>query len=257
MAENGKIVSPGLVLRDLPSKDNNSLLSILTATDGLVTATAYGARKSGSSLSAGTRLFNYSEFTLLESRGRYKVDSAKSLEQFFGLSGSVEGLAAASYFMELLYDVSLAGEADVSSLRLALNALYALSQGKKPHRLVKAAFELRLMALAGFEPALDACFGCGSETVEYFDVAEAGVLCASCASPRRAAGQRVYPLYPAALDAMRYIVFSPMPRLFSFALGEEAAANLSFLCELYTREQMGRSYDSLDIYHALCDGQGE
>ena len=49
-----KIISPGLVLRDLPAKDNNSLLTILTATDGLVTATAYGARKTGSSLSAGT-----------------------------------------------------------------------------------------------------------------------------------------------------------------------------------------------------------
>lgn len=250
---NNKIVSPGLVLREQPVKDHNSLLTILTATDGLVTATAYGARKSGSSLSSGTKLFNYSEFTLLESRGHYKVDSAKSLEQFFALSNSIEGLAAASYFVQLLYDVSLAGEPDAAVLRLALNALYALAKGVRPHRLVKSAFELRLMALAGFEPELDVCAGCGGRNTAFFSMTDACVYCENCAAPRRLSGDRIYPLYPAALDAMRYIVSADMPRLFSFSLGDEAAANLSFLCELYTREQMGRSYESLDIYHSLCD----
>ncbi len=245
-------MSPGLVLREIPVKEHNSLLTILTATDGLVTATAYGARKSGSSLSNGTRLFNYSEFTLLENRGRYKVDSVKSLEQFFALSNSVEALAAASYFVQLLYDVSLAGEPDTAVLRLALNALYALAKGKRSHKLIKAAFELRLMALSGFEPELDACVGCASGNPAFFSMSDAGVYCENCAAPRRASGDRIYPMYPAALDAMRYILSSDMPRLFSFLLGEEALDNLQFLCELFTREQMGRSYESLDIYHALC-----
>lgn len=249
---NSKIVSPGLVLREIPVKEKNSLLTILTATDGLVTATAYGARGSGSALSSGTRLFNYSEFTLLESRGHYKVDSVKSLEQFFALSNSVEGLAAASYFVQLLYDVSLAGQPDAAVLRLALNALYALAKGKRPHGLVKAAFELRLMALSGFEPELEACAGCGSGIPIYFSVADAGIYCENCAAPRRSSGDRIYPMYPAALDAMRYILSSDMPRLFSFSLGEDALENLQFLCEIYTREQMGRSYESLDIYHSLC-----
>ena len=249
-----KIISPGLVLRDVPAKDNNSLLTILTATDGLVTATAYGARKSGGSLSGGTQLFCYSEFTLMESRSRWKVDSVRSLEQFFDLSNSVEGLAAASYFVELLLDISVAGEADTGILRLALNALYALARGKRDHRLIKAAFELRLMSLAGFEPELDVCAGCGSEETAFFSMEDACIYCENCARPRRDGGGRIYALYPAALEAMRYILSADMPRLFSFSLGKEAAENLSFLCELYTREQMGRSYDSLEIYHALCDG---
>ncbi len=246
-------MSPGLVLREIPVKEKNSLLTILTATDGLVTATAYGARGSGSSLASGTKLFNYSEFTLIESRGRWKVDSVKSLEQFFALSNSVEGLAAASYFIQLLHDVSLAGEPDTAVLRLALNALYALARGKRPHRLVKAAFELRLMALSGFEPELDACAGCGGGEPVFFSVTDAAVYCGNCALPRKTSGDRIYPMYPAALDAMRYILSADMPRLFSFSLGDDAAENLSFLCEVFTREQMGRSYDSLDIYHSLCD----
>lgn len=252
MSSNEKIQSPGLVLREFPYKENHAILTILTATDGLITATAYGSRKSGSSLSAGTKLFNYSEFTLVESRGRYKVDSVRSIEQFFALSASIEAYAAASYFVEVLHDISLAGQADTEVLRLALNALYALARGKRPHRLIKAAFELRLMALSGYEPELMGCDGCGGDDAAYFSVTDAALYCARCAEPRRGAGDRLYPVYPAALDAMRYILSADLPKLFSFSLGDEAAENLAFLCELFTREQMGRGYDSLEIYHSLC-----
>ncbi len=76
------------------------------------------------------------------------------------------------------------------------------------------------MALSGFEPELEACAGCGSGDAVFFSVADAGVYCENCAAPRRASGERVYPLYPAALDAMRYIREADLPRLFSFSLGD-------------------------------------
>ncbi len=181
-------MSPGLVLREIPVKEHNSLLTILTATDGLVTATAYGARGSGSSLSSGTKLFNYSEFTLLESRGRYKVDSVKSLEQFFALSNSVEGLAAASYFVQLLYDVSLAGRAGYRRTASGAQCALRAGKGETSHGLIKAAFELRLMALSGFEPELDACAGCGSGNAVHFSVCRTQASTVKTA-PRRAVRQ--------------------------------------------------------------------
>ena len=45
-------------------------------------------------------------------------------------------------------------------LSLLLNALYALGNLKKAPALVKAAFELKLMSLIGFEPLADACAYC-------------------------------------------------------------------------------------------------
>ena len=123
---NEKLETPGLGIREKPAKEANSLLTILTATQGVVLATAYGARKPGATLSSGTKLFNYSNFTLLESRGRYKVDSAQPIETFFGLSHSIEALTAASYFAEVLYDVCVTGQSDTQALRLALNSLFGL-----------------------------------------------------------------------------------------------------------------------------------
>lgn len=247
---NEKLETPGLVIREIPVKENNALLTILTASQGVVSATAYGARKSGASLSAGTKLFNYADFTLVESRGRYKVDAARSIESFFGLSHSVEALAAASYFAEVLYDVCVTGQPDTEVLRLALNCLYALTTGKKPVELVKAVFELRLLAESGFAPELDACAGCGCEETAFFIPEEACIFCAACA---QRSGLPVLPAQPGVTQAMRYIVSAPMPKIFAFSIGEASVRSLGILCERYVRAQTGRKYDSLDVYHALMD----
>ncbi len=248
---NEKLETPGLVIREKPLKENNSLLTILTADQGVLTATAYGARKSGATLAAGTKLFNYSQFTLIDSRGRWKVDAARSIESFFGLSQSIEALTAASYFAEVLYDVCVTGQSDPGILRLALNSLFRLMQGKKPIALVKAVFELRLLAEAGFAPELDGCAECGEEQTAYFSVPDACLYCASCGEKL---SDPLLPVSPGAAAAMRYIVTAPMEKLFSFSLGEGSLASLSLLCERFLQAQTGRSYETLKLYHSLTDG---
>ena len=247
---NDKIISPGLVIRETASKDNNAYISILTATHGVVGATAYGARKSGASLASGTRLFNYADFTLIEGRGRWKVDSCRSIETFFGLSRSVEALAAASYFMELLYDVCVTGQPDPQILRLALNCLYSLMKEKMPVGTVKAIFELRLLSEAGFTPELGLCGGCASENTAYFSAGDACFFCPDCAAKRE--GERLMPVSPGAAQAMRYIISAPIEKLFSFSLGGDSMQLLEAACERYALEQTGRKYDSLNIYHSLA-----
>ncbi len=254
LAMNEKLETSGLVIREIPVKENNALLTVLTATQGVITATAYGARKPGASLSAGTKLFNYAEFTFVESRGRYKVDAARGIESFFGLSRSVEALSAASYFAEVLYDVCVAGQPDTQVLRLALNCLYALMTEKKPVALVKSVFELRLLAESGFAPELDACAGCGCEETVLFSPEEACVLCAGCG---QRSGLPVLPAPAGVRQAMRYIVSAPMAKIFAFSIGEASIRNLGTLCERYVRAQTGRKYESLNVYHALMDPVGD
>ena len=150
---NEKLETPGLVIREKPAKEANSLLTILTATQGVVLATAYGARKPGATLSSGTKLFNYSNFTLLESRGRYKVDSAQPIETFFGLSHSIEALTAASYFAEVLYDVCVTGQSDTQALRHIVSApmekLFSFALGDESLSILSALCERYLLTQTG------------------------------------------------------------------------------------------------------------
>lgn len=250
---NSKLQTPGLVIRETPSKDNNALITILTATHGVVNATAYGARKTGASLAAGTRLFNYAEFTLVEGRGRWKVDATRSIESFFGISRSVEALSCASYFMEVLYDVCVTGDTDTSALRLALNCLFALVTEKKDRELVKAVFELRLISDAGFAPELSECASCGSEEYAAFSVDDACLYCTQCSAFHDTGMHKLFKVTPGVVEAMRYIISAPMEKIFSFTVGDETLHMLCAVCESYVYAQTGRRYDTLKIYHQLTD----
>ena len=72
----------------------------------------------------------------------------------------LEALALASYFAEVTEASAQEGR-PARSFSLLLNCLYAIDTLKKPLPLVKAAFELRLLCLTGYEPLLDACAICG------------------------------------------------------------------------------------------------
>ena len=128
-----------------------------------------------------------------------------------------------------------------------VNALYALSKLKKPPRLVKAATELRLAAIAGYMPELSGCCVCGREDPDRFSIADGTLECAGC---RASDGVRM-PLSPASLAAMRYIVSCPDKKLFSFTLTGAAEKELCDAAESYLLTQLERSFYTLDFYKSL------
>ena len=238
-----------LVLRETAYQDADKLLTVLTGDYGLLTVRARGVRSRSSRIKGACQLLAYGELTLLERQGRYTITEATLIEPFQGLRDDLEKLSLGLYLAQLGQTLAAADAPSPALLRLLLYALDALARQDRPQRLVKAAAELRLLCMAGFAPALDGCAVCGAAYPDRLQVQAGQLVCEGCRD-----GQGIcMPLSPGALDAMRYILSAEMPRLFSFSLGDEAAENLAFLCEVYTREQMGRSYESLDIYHSLCD----
>ena len=161
----------------------------------------------------------------------------------------LEKLALASYFSELLEETSDEDVASPDMLRLGLNALYALSKRLYPDVLVKSAFELRLMALAGYAPQLAACAGCARGEGAVFDVKNGVLLCSACAALHP--GGAHAPLTPGMLGAMRYILGADLKKLFSFHIGEEELSALAALTERYVSVQLDRGFKTLSIYHSL------
>lgn len=164
-------------------------MTVLTAEGGKRTVKARGCRRKGSRLAACAQLLVYSEMTLFEYRDYYTLNEAESLQQFWGVKADVEKLALGSYCAQVLEAVAEEGRSDPELLSLILNTLYALDKLNKPQALVKAAFELRLMCLAGYEPLLDACAVCGVPAPEQPQLSlSEGVLCCGAAGPGRGKG---------------------------------------------------------------------
>ena len=176
------ISTQGLVLREVNYKEADKILTVLTAEGGRRTVKARGCRRKGSPLAASAQLLVYSDMTLFEYRDHFTLNEAESLQQFWHMKSDVVKLSLASYFAEVMEAVAVEGRPDPAALSLILNALYALDQLNKPLALVKAAYELRLMCLAGYEPLVDACAVCGVSEPEQprFHLTEGVLHCASC-----------------------------------------------------------------------------
>ncbi len=241
-----------LVLRSVDYKETNKILTLLTAEDGKVTASAQGSRKRGSALAAPTQLLTYADMVLFEYRGRWSVKEAVIERQFRGVEQDVERLSLGCYFAEITELLAVEGMPAPELLSLILNSLHVLDRRPdKPLELVKAAFELKAMCLAGYEPILDACAVCGQEEPEEarFHLREGVLHCAQC---RGEVGDGIsMPLGPAALRAMRHIVYGPPKRLFSFQLDTPSLRQLSDLCEAYLMTQLERGFSTLDFFKQL------
>ena len=245
----------GLVLRETNYKEGDKILTVLTQDEGKRTVKARGCRRRGSRLAAAAQLLVYSEMTLFSYRDHYTLDQAESLEQFRGVRSDVVLLALSSYFAEVTEAVAVEGRGDGALLSLILNAMYALDKLGKPPALVKAAFELRLMCLAGYEPLLDACALCGLPQPRQprLHLAEGVLHCAAC---REVGPGADLPLTPGALVAMRHVVYGDPKRLFSFRLEGEGMACMAQACESFLLTQLERGFRTLEFYKELAASVG-
>jgi len=242
-------ITKGLVLRETNYKEADKMLTVLTESDGKVSVSARGTRRKGSRIGAASQLLAYSEMTLFCYNGRWSLNEANTIELFQGIREDIELLALGAYFAELLEAVTDEDRPDPEILSLGLNSLYALSRKLYSKELIKAAFEMRLMCLAGYEPQLDACTMCGSEDSEkmMFGLHSGGVRCPGCVGD----GELSRPLCPGSLSALKYIVGAEPKKLFLFKLGGDAMKRLSEIAEAYVLSQLERGFKTLDFYKTL------
>ena len=114
---------------------------------------------------------------------------------------------------------------------------------------MKAAYQFRLLALAGFEPLASECAVCGREKPEapMLDVLRGVVHCGGCKQP----GGLSMPLTAAGLAALRHILYCDSRRLYAFALEPAALRGLDQAGEAFAASQLERSFRTLDYYKSL------
>lgn len=242
------IKTTGLVLREVEYKESSRILTVLTSSEGKITVSARGAKRRGSKTAASTQLLSYSDMTLFHERGRYTLTEARSIELFRGLRDDLKRMSLGCYFAEALESLTDEDVPNPEMLSLGLNALYALSEEKRPAEIIKAVFELRLMCLSGFEPQAAFCPVCGREDMISPCLSlEGGVVhCAECSVE----GESLH-ISRGTLDALRYIISADGKKIFSFSLDTENQKQLSRTCEAYLKAQLGRDFKTLDFYKSV------
>lgn len=243
----------GIVIGKRTIGENHCFLDVLTDEYGVIETTAHGIRKITSRNAGACGLFSYARFCFSKSGVKYTLNSAEPKHSFHGISSDLEALSLAVYFSEVLKDTAASEQAERGLLRFLAVSLYEAEKRRIPLLQVKAVFELRLAGLLGFSPDLRVCRDCMRYEHEemYFGLHDGLLLCGDCAGEGRRFSEDFFCLPPSLLHAMRFIVYSPLEKIYRFTASRETLGRLSELCERYLLYHLGRGFKSLDYYHSV------
>lgn len=250
MAAAPYIVTRGVVLRETETKESDKMLTLLTADLGKIPVVARGARRKTCRFAAAAQPLAYAEWTLYRRGDWHYASEGATLELFAGLRKDLSRLSLGAYFAELTESAAAPGEPAPELLRHLLNGLYALDKLRKPERLAKAAFEFRLLCLAGYEPLAEGCACCGEPdpAEPVLDVGQGVLYCKGCAVK---GNSLLVPLCQGSLAALRHILYGDAKRLYSFTLDGPGLDRLARAAEAFTTAQLERRFRTLDFYKSL------
>ena len=243
---------------------SDKLITVITAERGRIGVMVKGGRSPSSKLTSISQLFTYGNFEIYEKNSMFWLRGGSVTNHFYSLSTDIVKVALATYLCDVANELSDEGFECDEILPLLLNSIYLVSKGEKDIRIIKAVFELRAMAISGYLPELSCCAYCYEEYRElmYLDIMGGKLICTDCMAKRGAKVPRISKefddmpetsiicgLSPSAVAAMRYIVYSPSNKIFSFEIKDSGELDdLVRAVETYTLNHLGRGFDSLDFY---------
>lgn len=245
----GCVKYKGIVLKEINTGEADKIITVLTAEEGKISVAAKNARRPKNSLSAGTQLLCYCDYMLFRGKEMFNMSCCEVLEPNYEIRNDIFKLTYCSHILELVQDNVQEGEPAKEILQLLLNTLYVIAKTDRSLELISRVFELRLMALLGYEPFVAGCVNCNkTETHKmYFDLDNSGLVCEECVNPK----DRVIPLLPGTVKALKYIFYISPQKLYSFSLSEYSIKELGLISKKYIKEHIGKEYNKLDYLKQL------
>ncbi len=241
-----------IVLRRLDYGEADRIVTFCTAGYGKVRGIAKGARRSRKRFANALEPFCLSQlqFTRRGPDSLAMIDSSEVISHFPGIRADLEKSLRASYLIDLT-DQFLPEEKKNESVFGLLRAfLRQLEEHPLAEPLLRF-FEIRLLKLAGYDPALDRCLLCdtpvGKETTYRFIADSGGLTCLAC-RPDAADG------IPLSLGTIRTLILGrdmPVEHLGRIVLsGQSADESRRFLAH-FIRHLLGRELKSLHVLNEI------
>lgn len=252
----GSTIVTGMVLSAMPVGDYDKRLVILTTQVGKITVFAKGARRPNSAFLACSQPFSFGEFSLFAGRNSYSMQSSEISNYFPELRNDIESVYYSLYFCEFADYLTKEYSDGKEILRLLYQTLRAVAKKTIDLTLIRAIYELKIMALDGMAPQVFHCVKCdkgsgNEDEFKYeryrFSTDSGGILCEDCQSHDRGS----LSLNTSTLYGMQYIISSSIEKLYTFTLSENALGELLHCMRSYLKRYVEREFKSLELLVTL------
>ena len=169
-----------LLLRSVDYRDNDKMVTLLTADRGKIGAAMKGVKKAGAKLRFAAQPFCFAEYVLTQKGEHCTVISASLYDSFFALSEDVFAFYAASAVLEICDKLSYEELDSRVLLVAAVGSLKDLRDGEGAPALIR--FLLQALNFAGYPVRAEKCPFCGKELHGRlrFDMDSGSFACNEC-----------------------------------------------------------------------------
>lgn len=241
----------GVVIKEIPYKENDKIITLMTDSLGKISCMARGAKKTNSALLASCQLLVYSEFVLYKGTSFYHINSAEIIDTFYNLRIDLDKLERAYEITKSLNNLVYENQETEGVLSLYLNTLFVIANKEMSFNYVQSVFRLKLLALLGYSPSIVKCVNCNTHMIEkeqdnnyYYSYNMNNVLCSECYNKLMKENMETIKngwyvrLSKAAFYAMYYILASDIKKIFSFKIDDKTEQELTKLVDRLYIEQI-------------------
>lgn len=180
----------GFVLKSLSYGESDLIVTFYSREFGKINGIAKGAKRSKKRFANVFEPFSLTNI-IFSRKNRDMlafIESCDIIDHYAIIRQDLEKTLTASYFIDLTDHFSPEGKSNENLFTLLADFLELLTQENVSDAAIRF-FEMRLLRIAGFEPALTACTRCKIPVTNgrtyYFYPKEGGITCAACARPER------------------------------------------------------------------------
>jgi DNA repair protein RecO (recombination protein O) len=173
-----------IVLRTYKLGEADRIVVLMTRDRGKVRSVAKGVRRTTSKFGSRTEPGSHVQVQLHEGRGELDIiTQAETVEPYHRTRADLSRLSRASSLLEAVDQIAQERERTPRLFDMLAGGLRTIDSSNPP--MVCAAFYLKLLAVEGVAPELDACVGCGEEGGPFaLSLEDGGVRCRSCGGGR-------------------------------------------------------------------------
>jgi DNA repair protein RecO (recombination protein O) len=222
----------------------DKILTLFSPEKGKIHAVARGVRRPRNPILAGSQLFTYSNFLIMEGRNLDNISQCEIKESFYKIRQNLEYMAYGLYFAELLRVSTPMEDKNQELFRFFLKTMYLLQKWENTELLGRI-YEIKLMAIQGFAPEIFRCVGCGEKVFDKinFSTLMGGILCFNC----REGDRKSINIAPETLNALRKMLMMTYEELEGLQVKEHTKEQLKSILNLFICHHIDRKLKTVQF----------
>jgi len=247
------VTTPAVILRVGDYSETSRLVTAFSRDLGKVRLLAKGAKRGKSPFAGLVEPLSHVELVLIPGRsGLHTLKECAALGGASGLRGDLGRLSAALFALALVDETQVDEDPQPEVYELLVRVLGQLEATANAGALLFA-YQLRLIALSGYELELARCVADGAPLKggALFSPAHKGFLCGSCG--RGLTGRRVS---PGAFNVLKHLDETPLERVGRVRLSPAQTTELARLFDLVLETFLEKKLAVTGIIRKLAGPQG-